>query len=36
MFTNAPKTVLQTVIGEVEAELTGTGYYQKFETIPSL
>ena len=36
LFTTAPRTVLRTVIGEADAELSDTGYYQRFESIPSL
>ena len=33
LFTKAPVTVLRKIIQEVEAEATGTGYYQEFMSI---
>ena len=33
LFTKAPVTVLRKIIEEVEAEATGTGYYQDFMSI---
>lgn len=33
LFTKAPVNVLKKVIEEVEAETSGTGYYQEFMSI---